>query len=132
MVNVMLNEKATITVQKLLDAGYKQYKGVLDETLYQKPVRDEHGTRYHVTFRHGILPANPGIVGDTRRPYFAPTEQFTIGKMVFNVEVVRLEETIEEIEAFYADVWTKLGADYYQDNHGDRHVSQRTPPCSTR
>jgi hypothetical protein len=103
-----------ISVQTLLDADYTEYHGLFDTRLFQKRVHDEIGLRYFITFYHGIHPARSA--DEQPRPYFFPRDQFTHNGLTFNIEVLLHDESIEQIERFWADTWVAMGIDYYEVN----------------
>jgi hypothetical protein len=105
-----------ITVQKLLDAGYRSFHERMAADSYgsyylmsfEKWIVDGIGKRYGMTIRHGEFPHGP---------FFAPTVQFTRGSLTFNVELLVHEETIAQIEAFFEEQWLRMKADYYEKSH---------------
>jgi hypothetical protein len=87
------------------DAGF--YQG-----SWQKRVRDENGTRYFINVNLWHFPAHP----DDRKSAAAEVQFSEVGeeRNVVNVTPLRTFGSIDEIEAYFADVWAKLGLGYYE------------------
>jgi hypothetical protein len=106
-----------VTPQELVSAGYaKVYDTTAELQLggwyrdsYQKHITDEVGMRYFITIAYGIMPHN-----DHASPFFTPTSQFRKDGIVFNVEMLWHGETREQVEAFFAELWSTMRLDYYE------------------
>jgi hypothetical protein len=112
-----------LTTEILVAAGYRPFPDrMAAEKLedwyrcsYQKRIRDEIGTRYFITFLHGVVPAkhNHG----EERAFFTPSNQFNKGSLTFNLEVLVHNQTLEEIEHFFEETWTTMKLDYYEKDN---------------
>ena len=111
-----------ITSQQLIEAGYnrsishgsKQFTNV----LYQKRFDDEHGKRYFINVwewdnRDFFKKRGYKSALDNDFSYQAES-QFTYGYgTVFNIELLA-NDSIKQIEAFFAETWDRLGCAYYE------------------
>ena len=116
----------------LLSAGYKNFHdrmsadklGEWYRASYQKRVSDETGTRYFITIRHGVMPA---MSGQPSREFFTPENQFAKGGTTFNIEMLHHDESLEQVEAFFAEMWATLRLDYYEGGPDEARMHpQRT------
>jgi len=123
-----------ITLGALLSVGYNQFHdrsaadrlGEWYRASFQKRVRDEFGTRYFITIRHGVMPA---MSGSPARDFFTPENQFTKDGTTFNVEMLHHRESLEQVEAFFDHLWTTLRLDYYEG--GPDEARRHPQPSAT-
>lgn len=109
-------------VQTLLDNGYRPYQDTMAQqnlqdwyrATYQRRVTDEHGTRYFINIHHGVAPPRNG---EPERPFFEPHNQFQRTGTTFNIMMLHHNETLTEVEAFFAELWTTMKLDYYERNN---------------
>jgi hypothetical protein len=110
-----------ITVQELLAAGYSRYQHPLkkdDEGYigsYQKRVDDAYGKRYFINFDHSRLV----MPGRCDAEWLTPSGQMTSEGVTFDLDMVGNDYTLEQVEAFFAKMWVKMGCDYYENPYGD-------------
>ena len=106
-------------ISDLLKGGYLYYHdtssfqkyGASYLGSYQRSFSDDLGTRYFITVDHGFIPANNGFA---RREFFAMFHQFNGNGITFNVELLYNDETLEEMERFFENLWNKMRLDYFE------------------
>jgi len=104
-----------LTVQTLLDHGYRKINTPLvsvDITLpglvetYQKRVEDDHGVRYYLNVRHTQITSGMSL------EILEPHVQFERQGTVVNVQMLQREESLDQVEAYFEEMWTGMGMDY--------------------
>jgi len=80
---------------------------------YQKRLADDDGIRYFTTITHSVIPPRPlhGEYGTL--DLFAPLVQLKRGDLTFNVEMVSHGESVRQMEAFFAEMWTTMRLDHH-------------------
>lgn len=115
-----------MTPEQLLAAGYRQFHdqitglGDFYRTSFQKIIIDEFGIRYFITITHGVFPTGPDR---SAQPFFTPSTQFHRRNSTFNVTMLHHDETVEEVEAFFDELWQTLTLAYYEGGTPDRRRS---------
>lgn len=122
-----------ITAEGLETAGYRRFTGgsagmkdsVAFEALWQKRVEDGSGIRYFINLNEWRLERIArGYQGAT--PTFPAEAQFALGAGCEDTFTVSLNSRpgleIAEVERFFDDVWTRMGAGYYERFSHDRPV----------
>lgn len=110
-------KKSVITPDILLKAGYRPFKDwskaqSLKEShkgSYQKRFDDEHGKKYFINFTHTHF-----LFPETDIEHMNASTQFDRGEKVFNIENFDNDQTLEEVEAFFEELFVKLELDYYE------------------
>jgi hypothetical protein len=114
-----------MTIEDLLAAGYQSFQdptkraslGDYYRGSFQKSFHDALGERYAITVTHGLFPAS---VDRPVQPFFSPLVQFHQHDTTFNVEMLRHQETLAQIEAFFAELWQAMRLSYYAGGPEDR------------
>lgn len=109
-----------MTPDMLLAAGYEKAKNpVKAESMgdwyrgsYEKRIIDEIGICYCIMVDHSIIP--PRFADDHAVHMFSFNNQFADDGLVFNVQVLHDEESIERVERFFADLWGRMHLDHYK------------------
>ena len=124
--------RCCITQAILEAAGYRRYRNSsradsLREAYrdsYQKAITDERGKRYFIDIVRGhFYYLDRGI----DREFVTPSVQFRRGDTTVEVEMIHHQETLAQVEAFFAEMWTTMRFDYYETHDGDdRQVPQGT------
>lgn len=110
-----------INAKNLVAAGYRQYaKSVIDSASvvanFQKKVEDGNGTRYFINVSQHELLNVPKVVQEAYS--FSPSGQFSRGeddKDYINFTLLlNREATIENMESYFEEIFTKMGFNYYE------------------
>lgn len=107
----------TITAMALEAAGYKKFNdGFSQHKLgdwyrcsYQKRFEDEYGIRYFISVIYYVANIHGEFLDK-----FSPSVQFNRKGTVFDVNMLHGKESLEEMEAFFYDLWTKMNVNYYE------------------
>ena len=101
-------------------AGYKRfdYLPLFHEgatTFWQKRIVDDIGKKYFIDVYRYDFPEHP-YTGDKIPTSYEFSMQFCKDGDALNVELLSSwnDKSIEEIEAFIEEMWTKLNLDYYE------------------
>jgi len=113
-----------MTVDDLIAAGYKPFTdftkvqslGDWYRNSYQKRFTDAAGTRYFITICHAIIVIPNRVPPSDPSDSFSASNQFTKGDMAFNVDMLYHDETLDQVETFFHDLWTNMKLDYYEVN----------------
>jgi hypothetical protein len=104
-----------ITADQLLATGYR--KSICDgskqftNVLYQKRIDDECGKRYFINVWEWDNRMHVGVPNDFS---YQAEGQFKDGcDNTFNIELLT-NDSIEQVEAFFADTWERLGYAHYE------------------
>lgn len=121
-----------MTVDDLIAAGYMKFfdsqkarsLGDWYQTSYQRRVMDAVGTRYFITISHSLIT----MPGHETRESFEASNQFTLGGengQTFEVTMLYHNETREQMEKFFHDLWTNMRLDYYEADDDRRLIAPR-------
>lgn len=108
-----------ITREDLIASGYKPFTSKIlsqySDKGYQKCLRDEKGKKYYITLIEYDWDQFPEAVQQKGYRYsYAPETQFnTQDGTVFDLQMLS-PESIEQMEVFFEDVWTKMNCQYYE------------------
>lgn len=80
---------------------------------FQKRFEDPQGTRY---FLEVVLSRVPRSPASTPTQFCTPSAQFRRNETFFNIEMLRHHETIEEMQAFFEEMWHVMQCDHYELN----------------
>lgn len=115
-----------MTVEELLANGYKAFRYYDDmspfRTLYQKRVRDERGTRYHINVAHWH-PSNPAPLSNTfcldinfnDGFVWSPTDHASQIKVWGGIN----SWSVQQLESWCDQLWTRLSPRYEEEIEGD-------------
>lgn len=92
-----------ITVEELLAAGYRRYKAIHGDELYQKPIRKGSEKLYFINFQLWHHPDGKVAFDTNVRLY--PTKE----EIEFDLNLISTDRlTVEQVEEFYEFVYQRL------------------------
>lgn len=116
----------TVTVEDLKQSGYRRYDPPLTKphavAMWQKPKLEGQAIRYYIcAYQYSEM--------NDRRTSFQYEVNFSLNQKPFYA-VCWDRESIEEVEDFFHDIWTKLGCDFWITEgcplHGEKKESDRS------
>lgn len=103
-----------ISRDQLLAAGYKPFSQrelkQFTTNFYQKRFDDSQGKKYFITIAEYDNRDLPVHFDDFS---YSPESQFSTNGVVFDVSM-HSPESVEQMEAFFKDVWKSMNCDYYE------------------
>lgn len=110
-----------ITAEHLLAAGFRKYKngmsnGAWNNWLFQKRIRDEKGTRYFIDVIQYDWSMYSHRIGEPLA-YEASVHFYTGDGEIYSVVTCmddNIRNSIDAIEMFFDNMWSKLELGYYE------------------
>jgi len=103
-----------ITEDVLLAAGYRKFgkwPPKIADNLFQRRISDENGTRYYIDIWMYDWSKYPHHIGEYKQAFEAEAYYSDgISAILHHCE----ERTLEKVEEFFADLFIKFGAGYYE------------------
>lgn len=107
----------SITQESLLAAGYKRFTQSnlwqFTNVGWQKRFDDAKGKKYFITIAEYDNSQYPDLYELRGRYSFQPETQFEANGVTFDVQM-HSPKSIEEMQAFFENMWYSLGCDYYE------------------
>lgn len=107
----------SLSRETLIANGFAPFKSNCKQYTdqgYQKRVIDDRGTRYFITIWEYDNRKYNYLVPNNRDFSYSPEVNLRNDDVWFDVTMLS-PESIEQMESFFDDVWTKMQCGYYED-----------------